>query len=187
MWITQNHSLIIIFLAGAFGAVCKDIFQDNKLVLPKITAGEFYLGFLGGVIIGGLVGLSVDGSFLTAMMAGFTGSSVIANLVPQKLQAYTAENNTIENQIRKIAISEGVDPAVAVRVAKCESNLKAEAINTNKDGSRDRGIFQINEKWHPEVTDAQAFDVEFSAKFFCKAYKDGHIDWWNASKQCWNI
>jgi hypothetical protein len=92
----------------------------------------------------------------------------------------------MEQIIRWVAKEEGVDPDLAVRVARCENpRLDPKAVNINKDGSRDRGLFQINSKWHPEVTDEQAFDPVFSTRFFCKAVKEGHLDWWNATRHCW--
>lgn len=94
-------------------------------------------------------------------------------------------NLTTEETIRKIAKEEGVDPELAVKVARCESSLNPTALNMNATGSRDRGIFQINDKWHPEVTDDEAFNVEFSTKFFCTAMKGGNLSWWNASRTCW--
>ena len=39
-------------------------------------------------------------------------------------------------------------------------NLRA--VGTNPDGSRDRGPWQINDRWHPEVSDACAFDLACS-------------------------
>lgn len=94
-------------------------------------------------------------------------------------------DESVEQIIVRIAKQESVDPILAVKVATCESSLNPKAILVNTDGSRDRGIFQINDKYHPEVTDQQAFNPEFSAKFFCEAFKGGHISYWNASRKCW--
>ncbi len=94
---------------------------------------------------------------------------------------------TVEEQIRDIARAEGVDPDLAVAIAKCESSLNSKAVLVNDTGTRDRGLFQINNYYHPEVTDEQAFDIAFSTRFFCKAYKEGNISWWNASRKCWGL
>ena len=174
-------------MAGAFGALAKDVFKDNKIELPKITNGYFYMGFIGSMITGAAVGYLVDGSLLTAFMAGFTGSAILPNLTTPKITAAPEKYETVEEEIRKIAKEESVDPDLAVRVAKCESNLNPSAVHENSPDSIDRGLFQINSKWHPEVTLEQAYDVEFSTRFFCKAFKAGHLDWWNATKKCWNI
>ncbi len=44
-----------------------------------------------------------------------------------------------------------LDPVRAVAVALAESDGKTDAVNTNRDGSHDLGLFQINDKAHPEV------------------------------------
>ena len=47
------------------------------------------------------------------------------------------------------------------------------AVYINTDGSRDRGPFQINDKFHPEVSDACAFDLKCSAKSAYTISKSG--------------
>lgn len=46
----------------------------------------------------------------------------------------------------------------AVAVALAESGGNPAATHTNANGSHDRGLWQINDQAHPEVSDAQAFD-----------------------------
>ena len=74
----------IFFLAGGAGALSKDIFSDNKLVMPKMIDGDLLLGFLGGLVIGGFAGIFVDHSLLTAFLGGFTGYQVLGNLIPKQ-------------------------------------------------------------------------------------------------------
>jgi len=179
-------TILIFFIAGACGALVKDIIRDNKIKLPKKVNGEFSLGFLGGMMIGGVSGILADKDPVNAFLAGYTGASVIENLIVPEVFKNSKSKKAIEEIIRMIAKQEGVDPDLAVRVAKCESDLDPYAVNINKDGSRDRGIFQINDKYHPEVSDEQAFNIEFSTRFFCKAFKEGHLSWWNATKKCWD-
>lgn len=81
MELILNHSVWLIFLAGACGAFVADILKDNHLELPKILDEKFCLGFLGGVIIGGFAGLVIDGSMLTAFMGGFMGKEIIKQLI----------------------------------------------------------------------------------------------------------
>lgn len=54
----------------------------------------------------------------------------------------------------------------AVAVALAESGGRTDAVNVNHDStrSRDRGLWQINSRWHPEVSDAAAFNPESCAK-----------------------
>lgn len=53
----------------------------------------------------------------------------------------------------------------AVAVALAESSGKIRATHTNSDSSRsiDRGLWQINSKWHPEVSEADAFNPPAAA------------------------
>ncbi len=105
---------------------------------------------------------------------------------PDAIVPAMEKEETTEEIVRRICDEEKVDPGLALRVARCESGLNKMAVNINEGGSLDRGIFQINDKYHPEVTPAQAFDPEFSTHFFCKAFKKGNLSWWEASKKCWN-
>lgn len=178
---------LIYFLAGGLGSLMKDIVNDGKITLPKKIDGDLILGFLGGVVVGGVSGIAVDNSPITAFFVGYAGTQTIENLLVKKNEKKTLTKKDVEILIRSVAKMESVDPDLAVRVAKCESDLNPEAINVNAKGSRDRGIFQINDKWHPEITDAMAFDIFSSTQFFCKAFKNGNLSWWDASKKCWDV
>jgi len=178
-------SLLICFLAGATGSLAKDIIQDNSLKLPKKTNGDFFLGFLGGMITGGLAGYLVDSSPTTAFLAGYAGTGVLENLLTKKNEIKAPTAGITEALIRKIAKEESVDPDLAVRVAKCESGLNWKALNVNTDGSKDRGLYQINDKYHPEISDDMAYNPMIATQFFCKAFKENHINWWNATRKCW--
>ena len=178
-------SLIILFAAGAAGALAKDVIQDNSLKLPQKVNGNFSLGFLGGMVTGGMAGYLVDGNPTTAFLAGYAGTAVIENLLLKKNSQSDSADAVTEQLIKKIAVAETVDPDLAVRVAKCESNLDWKAVNINTDGSKDRGLFQINDKWHPDVSDEVAFNPITATQFFCKAFKAGNLKWWDATKKCW--
>lgn len=177
----------ILLLAGTVGALVREILREGGIELPKKIGGKLFLGFIGSAIVGGFVGYLIDGSVVTAALAGYTGISAIENLLLKKQPVNSSDRQTIENLIRAIAKQECVDPELAVRVAKAESNLDPLAKHKNPDGSLDRGLYQINNKWHPEVSDSEAYDPTFAAQFFCKAFKAGNLSWWNASKAKWNI
>ena len=52
--------------------------------------------------------------------------------------------------------------AVAVSLAE-NAGRSLRAVNTNIDGSRDRGPWQINDRAHPDVSDGCAFSLDCSA------------------------
>lgn len=142
-------------------------------------------------IIGGLIlkffGIDgVVGTILTMIVLFYFGKKEIIDKIKSKT-LHEAKSETVEQIVRRVAKEEGVDPDLAVRVAKCESGLNPGVTHTNPQGSIDRGLFQINDRWHPEVSDETAFDAEGSTRFFCGAFKAGNLSWWNASKKCWKI
>lgn len=77
----HTGEIVILFVMGGLGALVKDILKDNKLVLPKKKRGSIYLGCIGGIIIGSLVGYMVDNDPVTAFLGGFGGTQIIENLV----------------------------------------------------------------------------------------------------------
>lgn len=82
--IVASYSIIetiALLLAGAFGSLAKDCLDDGKLMLPHVEGDALVLGFIGSAIVGAFVGYVVDGSLITAAMAGYTGSSVVKGLV----------------------------------------------------------------------------------------------------------
>lgn len=60
----------------------------------------------------------------------------------------------------------GGPQATAIAVISAESGRDPAATNAagNTPPSVDRGLWQINDYWHPEVTDAQAFDPVLATK-----------------------
>jgi hypothetical protein len=72
----------VLLLAGALGAVAKDVVKDNKLILPKYENGELFLGCIGGMLVGAFVGWVADNNPLTACLAGYVGVSAIEHLLP---------------------------------------------------------------------------------------------------------
>ena len=55
-----------------------------------------------------------------------------------------------------------------VAIASDESDLMPFRQGVNISGTLDRGILQFNSYWHPEITDAQAYDP---AEAFKQAYR----------------
>jgi peptidoglycan hydrolase-like protein with peptidoglycan-binding domain len=69
----------------------------------------------------------------------------------------------VVNEVLDVARAGGFSDdglVLAVAVAKAESGWdpKARAVNTDARHSVDRGLWQINSFWHPEVSDDDAFD-----------------------------
>ena len=88
---------------------------------------------------------------------------------------------SIYEQISDITGGQNVD--VLYNLAKCESGLRVYAvgINSDKAGSYDRGFYQINNYWHPEVSDSCAFDFVCSTRWTNNMIKQGELSQWVCS------
>ena len=142
------------------------------------------------VIVGGLFlkftgADGVVGTLLTTVVLFYFGKKEVFDKAVERREK-SGKVESVGEQIRRIAKEEGVDPELAYKVAKCESSLNPDARGINKTGSVDRGVFQWNDKYHPEITNDCAYDVDCATRAFCKAQKEGNLSWWNASKKCWN-
>jgi Lysozyme like domain len=78
----------------------------------------------------------------------------------------------------------------AVAIAWAESGLRTDAVGENRDPtthlvtSRDRGLWQINDYWHKDVSDACAFDKNCNASAMARisSYGSNWAPWstWNS-------
>ena len=71
-----------------------------------------------------------------------------------------------------------------IRVGKCESGLKPDALGVNTNGTVDRGIFQIN-SIHKGLSNTDAFDFEKNIHFAYRLYLTQGLGPWSSSKKCW--
>src|SRR6188768_1303424 len=65
----------------------------------------------------------------------------------------------------------------AVALMCAESGRYTEAYHDNLDAdgnvtSRDRGLFQINDKWHPDLSDEDAYKVRPNIAYAHKMYRE---------------
>lgn len=90
---------------------------------------------------------------------------------------------TVEEQIRAIAKKKAFKwTDYLVRLAFLESSFNTKAINVNRGGSIDRGLFQWNDRWHPEILDECAFDLECATLKTMEAINNGNQHWWATDK-----
>lgn len=107
-------------------------------------------------------------------------------LLIKKLKKIPWSYNRTRLLISLIANQEKVDPDVAVAVAHCESSLMPGAKSTTGGYGLDRGLYQWNEYFHPEISDRCAYDPECATRAFCRAVRSGHLAWWTPSRACWS-
>ena len=79
------------------------------------------------------------------------------------------------------AKTRGVNPQVADWIVTHESQHHPEATG---DGGESRGLWQINKAWHPEVSDACAYNIACSTDWSLERIRAGHVDDWSTWKYC---
>ena len=75
----------------------------------------------------------------------------------------------------------GVNPHVAEWIVSHESRHHPEATG---DGGESRGLWQINKEWHPEVSDACAYNVRCSTGWSLERIRAGYANEWSTWKYC---
>jgi hypothetical protein len=86
--------------------------------------------------------------------------------------------------IKRVAMEESFENIDGLlRLSMCESSLGLKSFNQNYDKrkTKDRGIWMINDYWHSEVTDKQAYDNEWSTRWTISRIKEGYGYEW----MCW--
>ena len=91
------------------------------------------------------------------------------------------KRTTVRAYVQGAAKAAGVNPRVAEWIVAHESRHHPEAIG---DGGESRGLWQINKDWHPEVSDACAYDVTCSTDWSLLRIRSGYADEWSTWKYC---
>lgn len=69
--------LLYMAVCGAAGAIAKDFIEDGFLEIPKRKGHKLYLGCLGSIMAGLILGYLTDNNPITAFLAGYTGFSIL--------------------------------------------------------------------------------------------------------------
>jgi hypothetical protein len=86
---------------------------------------------------------------------------------------------SVEEQIRSIAKEKNFQwTSYLLKLAKCESQFNPLALNNNGQHGIDRGVFQINTKYHPEVSNECAFSTKCATEWTIKRINEGHQNEW---------
>lgn len=91
-------------------------------------------------------------------------------------------NLTIIDKILIEARKAQVNGEVMVKIAIKESRLNPDATFLNKKGTIDRGLFQINNYWHKEVTNECAYDTDCNIKSAMQIAKRSGYNQWTTYK-----
>ena len=78
-------------LAGVLGALINLALEGRPLVLPRMSDGALYLGFVGNLIICITVAFIIDGSFAMAFFAALIGTCILRKLKTKLEQTFAKE------------------------------------------------------------------------------------------------
>jgi len=112
--------------------------------------------------------------------AQLTGQSRIpAN--PLKLQGDRSNPQEVKAYVQTEAVEHGVNPTLALWIVKHESEFNPRA---KGDGEASRGLWQISRIYHPEVSDAMAFNVASSTQWSLERIRSGKANEWSTYRFC---
>ena len=87
----------------------------------------------------------------------------------------------VKAYVRTQAIEHGVNPLLALWIVKHESHFNPLA---KGDGEASRGLWQISKVYHPEVSDAAAFNVASSTEWSLHRIRAGKANEWSTYRFC---
>jgi hypothetical protein len=112
-----------------------------------------------------------------AQFAGLTAAP--AN--PLILRSERANAQEVKAYVRTEAVEHGVNPTLALWIVKHESQFNPRA---KGDGEASRGLWQISKIYHPEVSDAMAFNVRSSTEWSLERIRAGKANEWSTYRFC---
>jgi len=99
--------------------------------------------------------------------------------------AYVPDRRTATQQVKAYvqaqALEYGVNPKLALWIVKHESEFNPRA---KGDGEASRGLWQISRIYHPEVSDAAAFNVASSTEWSLERIRSGKANEWSTYRFC---
>jgi hypothetical protein len=158
--------------------------RHNKTYRGKLTRYQKNIRIKLALVLTILIMPILGMIFQPRSLETFDHSEVI-QITPEEmkeLEAIAFTHLSVEEQIREIAREHNFQwPDYLVKLAHCESTMNPSASNSigNKPvGSIDRGLFQINDYWHPNVSDECAYNLRCSTEYTIKLINKGKQNLW---------
>jgi transglycosylase-like protein with SLT domain len=105
--------------------------------------------------------------------------SAMAN--PPQLPGGKPSAQEVKAYVQTQAMEFGVSPKLALWIVKHESHFDPHA---KGDGEASRGLWQISRIYHPEVSDAVAFNVASSTEWSLERIRSGKVNEWSTYRFC---
>ena len=100
--------------------------------------------------------------------------------VEQNLPTATSSITSIENYVKAESIEYGINPKLTSCIISNESQWNPTKLG---DDGNSRGLWQISQIWHPEVSNAVAFSAVSSTLWSLSWIKAGHIKQWSTYRE----
>jgi hypothetical protein len=100
---------------------------------------------------------------------------------PPGLQTRRPTAQEVKAYVQTEAAELGVNPKLALWIVKHESEFNPRA---KGDGEASRGLWQISKIYHPEVSDAMAFNVASSTEWSLERIRSGKANEWSTYRFC---
>lgn len=113
---------------------------------------------------------------LLLALLGFQPTVAEASVISQTTVEYSS--TTAPLVLNAFAYRYGIDAEEFIKVAECESSLRANAVG---DHGTSYGVFQIHLPAHPSVTKEQALDPWFNIEWSAQQFAAGKQKMWT----CW--
>lgn len=78
---------------------------------------------------------------------------------------YITGSESVTNAILEYADKNDIPLSLAFSLSYVESRYKARAVNRNRNSTTDRGLFQLNSKSFPKLSEKEFFDPQMNAKY----------------------
>jgi hypothetical protein len=98
-----------------------------------------------------------------------------------KLKGGVLAAQRVKAYVEARALKYGVNPNLAIWIVRHESQFNPRA---KGDGEASRGLWQISKIYHPEVTDAMAFNVASSTEWSLGRIRAGKAHEWSTYRFC---
>jgi hypothetical protein len=120
-------------------------------------------------------------SFSHAAEYKVTAVPIPPSVAPLKVTFTPHGRLNVRAYVQSASKAAGVNPRVAEWIVSHESRHRPEATG---DEGESRGLWQINKAWHPEVSDACAYEVACSTDWSLERIRGGYADEWSTWKYC---
>lgn len=87
---------------------------------------------------------------------------------------------SVKTIIDRYSIKYSVESKLLADVIECESSFNRYALG---DEGHSRGLAQIHDMYHPEVSDEEAYDPDFAVAFLARYISEGKGSQWTCYRQ----